>query len=89
MDRAGFDHVRRLGSKKWQATVGAAGDEKVFVDGPYPSQGAAVAAARSFAAADVGYQGGYYVAYSARALAGKSSLLAACLQAAAQQNFGF
>jgi hypothetical protein len=89
MKRAGLDDIHRLGSKEWQAAVINFGNQKVFVDGPYPSQAAAVAAARSFRADEVGYQGGYYVAYSARALAGNSSLLAACLQAALPQRLSF
>jgi hypothetical protein len=88
---AGLDHLRRLGSRKWQAVVGSLGEEKVFVVGPYPSEGAAVFATRLLSTADVGYPGGKYVAYSTRAggLEGKSSLLAACLQAALQGNYGF
>lgn len=89
MKRAGLDQIRRLESKKWQAAVVNFSDQKVFVDGPYPSQGAAIAAARSFSPGDVAYQGGYYVARSVKALAGDSSLVAACLQAAAQRSFGF
>jgi hypothetical protein len=90
MKRAGLDHIRQLGSKKWRAAVINFIAQKVFVDGPYLSQGAAITAAKLFTGDEVGYQGGYYVAYSAKTLAGNSSLLAACLQAAAPQNhYGF
>jgi hypothetical protein len=89
MRRAGLDQTRRLGPKKWQAAVVNFSNEKVFVVGPYPSQAAAIAAARSVSPANVAYEGGYYVARSVRALAGNSSLLAACLQASLQQSFGF
>jgi hypothetical protein len=89
MKRADLHHIRRLGSRKWQAVVVGFSDDKVFVDGPYASQGAAVAAARSVGKAYVGYQGGKYVAYSTRVSVGDSSLLAACLQAALGQHYAF
>ncbi len=71
--------------------MGSFSDEKVFVIGPYPSQGAAVSVARLLSTADVGYQGGKYVAYSTRAsgLEGNSSMLAACLQAALHEYYTF
>jgi hypothetical protein len=90
MKRAGLDHIRQVGSRKWVAVLVSVGSRKVFVVGPYPSQEAAVAAAQSLTkGGDVGYQGGFYVAYSAKTAAGNSSLVAACLQAAAQHSFGF
>jgi hypothetical protein len=88
---AGLDHTHRLGSTKWQAVVIGSSDDTVFVVGPYPSQEAAISAAGLLSKSDVGYQGGFYVAYSTRAsgLEGDSSLLAACLQAATPQHYTF
>jgi hypothetical protein len=89
--RAGLIDLRRLGAKKWQAVARGSDDQKVFVLGPFPSEGAAVSAARLLGKADVGYQGGEYIAYASRAsgLEGPSSMLAACLQAAVKHSYGF
>jgi hypothetical protein len=71
LKRSGLGHIRRVGSGKWQGTIGQDPTKdvnaSVFVEGPYGSVKAASTAAARASLVQIAYAGGLFTVTATRA----------------------